>query len=221
MPRLERKSLSIGKTVMSEHHRTVLPAVPRLPLSVILAFAVIGLGGAVFLAYTSFSHGGAGHSIVPNNDMPVYAARAVPFDGHPEDIAQRATAIVEALTATASQVKSSQPTRVDETGETASQPTLLPETTGQLRGFLRFANAATANNYLAITGVSFGMSAQMAPSGFAAPDAETATAAAVPEASTWLCGAALLGLVAARGIHASWHRNQRRIANKSGPARGS
>jgi hypothetical protein len=100
-------------------------------------------------------------------------------------------------------------------------PTQLSDANGELRGFSRFANSSGANSYLALTGATFGMSAQMSASGFVAPDAEMLTASVVPEASTWLCGAALLGLIAARGVYATWYRNQRRAANKAGSVRHS
>jgi hypothetical protein len=45
--------------------------------------------------------------------------------------------------------------------------------------------------------------------------------APVPEASTWLCGAALIALVGARGAHARWHRSQQRSGNKAGSAKRS
>jgi hypothetical protein len=94
----------------------------------------------------------------------------------------------------------------------------LSDADGELRGFSHFAHSGVANNYLALTGAAFGMSSQTTPSGFFAPDAETIISAPVPEASTWLCGAALLALVVARGLHASWHRHQRRSASKSDSA---
>jgi hypothetical protein len=91
-----------------------------------------------------------------------------------------------------------------------SEPTLLADSNRELRGFSRFANFGGSNSYLAVTGTSFGISAENTPSGFVAPDAETFTAAAVPEASTWMCGGALFMLVAARGARARWHRKRRR-----------
>jgi hypothetical protein len=94
----------------------------------------------------------------------------------------------------------------------------LADASGGLRGFSRFAHFGVENSYLTLTGATFGMSAQMVPSGFFAPDAESIISAPVPEASTWLCSAALLALVVARGLHASWHRHQRRSASKSDPA---
>ena len=48
--------------------------------------------------------------------------------------------------------------------ENPSEPTLLADANGELRGFSRFAHSGTANSYLTLTGANFGMSAQMAPS---------------------------------------------------------
>jgi hypothetical protein len=189
-----------------EHFRAARLLLPRLPLSAILGFALFGVGGSAFLAYTSFSFGEAKPLVAASNDVPVYSARGVPFDLVREDPAQRAASIARALTATQTQARRAE---TFEPGET-SGPTSLAEADHELRGFTGFSNFPGANSFLAFTGTSFGISAQNAPSRFAAPDAETFTAAPVPEASTWLCGGALLVLVAVRGIHASWHRKRHR-----------
>lgn len=202
-----------------EHYRAAHHALPRLPLPAIFVFAITGLGGALFLAYSSFSTPETGHSLVSASAAPVHEARGVPRDPKPEEAAARAAAIARAIIATRSE---SQPSERGEPGREegeSSGSTLLSETNGELKGFSRFAHSRTANNYLALTGTSFGMSAQTAPSGFFAPDAETIISAPVPEASTWLCSVALLALVVARGLHASWHRHQRRTASKSDPVR--
>jgi len=202
-------------SVAPEHYRAARHDLPRLPLPAVLGFAVAGLGGALFLAYSTFSAAETKpHSFASANNVPVYAARAVPMDPQAEDFAQRAISVARALTATRSEAQRSESSEVASEVE-PSAPTLLSDANGELKGFSRFANFSGANSYLALTGASFGMSAQMAPAGFAAPDAETAISSAVPEASTWLCGAALLALVVARGLHASWHRNQRRGASKA------
>lgn len=195
--------------VTPEHYRAAHLAIPRLPLPAILAFALTGLGGSVFLAYTSFSHGEARHSVAVSNDRPVYSARAVPFDSPPENAAHRAASIARALSATQTNVHGAEIMEAEEAAE-ISAPTLLAEASRELRGFNGFSNFAVPNSYLAVTGTTFGISAQAAPSGFVAPDAETAVASSVPEASTWVCGAALFILVAARGLRASWHRKRHR-----------
>ena len=195
--------------VTPELYRAARLAIPRLPLSAILGFALFGVGGSAFLAYTSFHYDEAKPSVAVSNDVPVYSARAVPFDPPREDPAQRAASIARVLTATQTQAHRAEIIEAEETSS-VSGPTLLAEADRELRGFTGFSNFASANSFLAFTGTSFGISAQSAPSGFVAPDAETFTAAPVPEASTWLCGVALLMLVAIRGLHASWHRKRHR-----------
>ena len=203
-------------SVAPEHYRAARLALPRLPLPAILGFAVAGFGGALFLAYTGFNSPETTHSLASASTAPVYEARAVPLDPRPEDAVARAAAIARALTATQSGVERSQKSDADrELEQTESE--LLPVADGELRGFSRLANSGVANSYLALTGTAFG-STHMAPSGVFASDGETAIFAPVPEASTWLCGAALLALVVARGLHASWHRHQRRSGNKSDSA---
>lgn len=195
--------------VAPERYRAARLAIPRLPLAAILGFALLGTGGSVFLAYTSFRHAEAKPSAAESNDVPVYSARAVPFDPPREDPAQRAASITRALTATQTEVH-----RAESIEAKAAEPVynrmLLADTSRERRAFTGFSNFAGRNSFLTFTGASFGMSAQTLPSGFVAPDAETFSAAPVPEASTWICGGALLVLVAARGAHASWHRKRRR-----------
>lgn len=195
--------------VAPEHLRIARLAVPRLSLSAVLGFAVFGVGGSAFLGYTTFSHYEMKRAAAPSNEAPVYTARAVPFDPPREDPARRAALIARALTATQTDVRRAE---ITERGTSAgkSEPMLLTESNRELRGFNQFANFAVANNYLAMTSTSFGMAAQGSPSGFMAADAETFTAAPVPEVSTWLCGGALFVLIAARGAHARWHRKRRR-----------
>jgi hypothetical protein len=204
----------------SKRYRSASLATPWLPLPAILGFAVAGLGGALFLAYSNFSSAETKPSLPVPEEVPVYEARAVPLDPRPENVFERAVSIARALTATVSEAQRSEASEDSENSEkaTPSGPTLLADAHGILRGFSRFSNIGIANNYLALTGTTFGMSAQMSPSGFVAPDAETIVSSPVPEASTWLCGAALLALVAVRGFHASWHRHQRRSGSKADPA---
>ncbi len=195
--------------VAPEHLRSARLAVPRLPLAAILGFALFGVGGSVFLAYTTFSHGGTKRPAAPSNEAPVYAARPVPFDAPAESPAERAASIARALAATQVEVRHAETVETESSAK-KSEPTLLADSTRELQGFSRFANFTGVNSYLAVTGTSFGFSAQSAPAGFMAADAETLTAAPVPEAPTWLCGGALFVLVAARGAHARWHRKRRR-----------
>jgi hypothetical protein len=195
--------------VTPEHLRAARLAIPRLPLSAILGFGLFGLGGSLFLAYTTFSHDEIKQSVLPSTDAQVYAAPAVPFDQPRENPAQRAESIARALRVAQTEVRRAE--MVDAEAQPAkSEPVLLADSNRQLRGFAGFGNFAGSNNYLTLTGTSFGISAQTAPSGFVAPDAETLTVAPVPESSTWMCGGALFMLVAARGARARWHRNRRR-----------
>jgi hypothetical protein len=195
--------------VAPEHYRAARLAVPRLPLAAIFGFSLLGVAGSVFLAYTTFSHGEMRRAATPSNDARIYEARAVPFDPPREDPAQRAASITRALTATQVDVRRAEIVEPEQQSK-LSNPILLSDSDHELRGFNRFASYGGANNYLTITGTSFGISAQNAPSGFMAADAETLTTAPVPEASTWMCGGALFLLVAARGVRARWHRKRRR-----------
>ncbi|MEY2502372.1 MAG: hypothetical protein QOI07_2706 [Verrucomicrobiota bacterium] len=192
--------------VAPKDSRAARLALPWLPLPAILGFALLGVGGSVFIAYSTFSYGEAQRAANPPETARVYEARAVPFDSPRLEHAQPLGAIARALTATKMQVRHAE----DVEPERRSEPVLLADSDRPLPGFNRFGNFAGANTYLAVAGTTFGISAQTLPSGFTAPDAETAMAAPVPESSTWMCGAALFVLVAARGMRAHLHRKQRR-----------
>jgi hypothetical protein len=195
--------------VAPEHSLSGGSTLPWLPLPAILGFTLLGVGGSVLLTYTTFSFIKAERSAPRANNAQVYEARAVPFDLLRENPAQRGAAIARALTAAETKVRRAETVESDGSA-TRSQPTLLADASRELRGFPDFGNFSGANTYLAISNTSFGISAQNAPAGFAAPDAETLVAAPVPEASTWMCGAALFVLVAARGMRAHWHRKRER-----------
>ncbi|HSV63126.1 MAG TPA: hypothetical protein VLH83_07245 [Chthoniobacterales bacterium] len=190
-------------------NRAAASALPWISLPAILGFSLLGLGGSILLTYTTFSYAKAERPVTASNDARVYEARAVPFDSPRENPAERA-AISRALSATQVEVRRAE--TIDPARRPGiSQPLLVVDSNRELRGFLGFGNSGGANNYLAVTGTSVGISAQSLPSGgFVAPDAETMTSAPVPEASTWMCGAALLVLVGARGVHARLHRKRRR-----------
>ena len=192
-----------------EPHRTPGPVLPWLPLPAILGFSLLGLGGSIALTFTTFSYADAERLATPTNSRRVYEARAVPFDSQRENPAQRAEAISRALTATQAEVRHAETVEPARRPE-ISEPLLLADSNRELRGFPGFGGVAGGNSYLSVSGTSFGISAQSAPSGFVAPDAETQINSAVPEASTWMCGAALLVLVGARGMRARLHRNRRR-----------
>ena len=185
------------------------PVLPWLPLSAILGFTFLGVGGTALLTYSTFSFAEAGPSKSSSKKEQVYDARAVPFDSVPESPAERAASISRALTATQTEVHRAEVAEPERRSE-FSGAVLLADSDRQLRGFDGFTAFAGANNYLTVTGTSFGISAQSAPSGFAAADAETLSMAPVPETSTWMCGAALFVLVAARGMRAHWHRKRGR-----------
>jgi len=182
-------------------------ALPWLPLPAILGFSLLGLGGSIALVYTTFSYAEAPRLAAAVANAKVYEGRAVPFDSPRENPAQRA-AISRALSATQVEVRRAEV--VDPAHPEISQPLLLADSDRELQGFRGFGNSVGANNYLTVSGTSFGISAQSAPSGFLAADAETFSAAPVPEASTWMCGAALLVLVGARGVRARLHRKRTR-----------
>jgi hypothetical protein len=191
--------------VAPEHSRSGGSTLPWLPLPAILGFTLLGVGGSVLITYSTFSFAEPERSTPPSDHSRVYEARAVAF----ENPAQRAASIARALVTTQSDVRRAE-TVESKRPENNFRPTLLADSARELRGFPGFGNFSGANSYLAVSNTSFGMSAQSAPAGFAAPDAETLVAAPVPEASTWMCGAALFVLVAARGMRAHWHRKRER-----------
>jgi hypothetical protein len=192
-----------------EHSRIGGLAIPWLPLPAILGFTLLGVGGSVLLTYTTFSFAEAKRPATPSDNARVYEARAVPFDSLRENPAQRVEGITRALTATQAEVRRAESVELARSASD-SRPKLLADSDRELRGFPAFGNFSGGNSYLAVSNTSFGISAQSAPAGFVAPDAETFTAAPVPEASTWMCGAALFVLVAARGMRARWHRKRGR-----------
>jgi hypothetical protein len=194
--------------VAPEPHRAPGPVLPWLPLPAILGFSLLGLGGSIVLTYTTFSYAEAERPSMQSNNGRVYEARAVPFDLQREDPAQRAEAISRALTATQVEARRAEIVEPGRHSEN-SEPLLVADSNRELRGFHGFGNVAGGNTYLSVSGTSFGISAQSAPA-FAAPDAETQINSAVPETSTWMCGAALLLLVGARGMRARLLRNRRR-----------
>src|ERR1700759_582431 len=83
--------------VAPEHLRAARIAVPRLPLLALFGVTLFGVGGAVFLSYSVFSHSDGPHFAAPSNDPRVYEARAVPFDRRNESPAERSASIARAL----------------------------------------------------------------------------------------------------------------------------
>ena len=202
----------------SKRLRAAPIAVPRFPLSAIVVFAVAGVGGSFFLAYTNSlsSADSIQTGAAVNGNVPVYAVRAVPFDPPPASVAARANAGVQTGAGTQAEPG---PARTDEPGGDAAsaEPRLFAETSHEFKGFNRFSDFGGASNQLTITSTTFGILASTAPS-YIAPDAE-GISAPVPESSTGWCAAALLVLLLARALYASWHRNHRRAGNKTNSAR--
>ena len=193
-----------------ERYRAARLAVPRLPLPAILSFAVAGLGGALFLAYTGSYKGADPVRVAASpNDVPVYSVRAVPLDAPIESVAERANSVAQATSVARIESRRAE-TNEPGSEATSSGPIFLSDASRELKGFRRFANFGAANTYLTLTATTFGMSAQMNAPNYFAPDAETAATSAVPEPSAWLSGAALFALVFARGLRALWHRGKRR-----------
>lgn len=190
-----------------EHSHLSSPVLPWLPLPAMLGFTLLGIGGSLLLTYTTFSFAEAKRPTHADH-ATVYEARAVPFDTLPESPAQRAAAISRALTSVETGPRRLE--NLDSNCGPKSSPVFGTDPDRRFPGFNAFSAFAAANNYLAVTGASFGIAAQSAPSGFAAPDAVTVSMAAVPETSTWMCGGLLFVLVAARGARAHWHRKRRR-----------
>jgi hypothetical protein len=202
-----------------KHRRAAPIAVPRLPLPAILAFAVLGLGGSLFLGYTnSFSSADPIQMSAATNkaDVPVYSVRAIPFDSTPARVAARAIASVQ--TVATAQTEPGR-THADELAgnPASSEPLLFSEASHELKGFNKFSSLGAVSNNLAVAGTTFGMLAQSTAPSYVAPDAD-AISAPVPESSTWWYAAVLLAFVLARALYASWHRNHRR-ANKTNSGR--
>lgn len=198
-------------------HRAVRIAVPRLSLPAILFFAVAGFGGSLFLTYTnSFPSAADGiqSAASPIKDIRAYPARAVPFGLTPEPVAARAVAVANTASESHPEPGPRAETAEFSDDSTSAAPVLFAEEHRALRGFNRFSNFGSVNSYMALSETGFGMSAQGIAPSYIGPDNNPITAP-VPEPSTWLCAAALLGLVMARALHAAWHRNQRRVSKKS------
>src|SRR3954471_2346445 len=178
-----------------KHHRAAPIAVPRLPLSAIIFFAVTGLGGSLFLTYTSSFSSGADApqtTAAVSGNAPVYSVRAVPFDPMAPTVADRA--IASAQTAAKTEAESARQEADEPGGDPAgSEPLLFADADHHLKGSNRFSSFGAANNQLTITGTTFGMLASTAPS-YIAPDADSISAP-VPESSTGWYAAVVLVFV--------------------------
>lgn len=192
-------------SIAPKHRRATVPAVPSLPLPAIFAFAVIGFGGALFLAYSGFiATEGPHFAAAKQEQVPVYSARAVPLDVPSDDVVRRTLSVAQSITSARTDSRKMEQREVDPETNT---PLAASISGGELRGFSNFSNLSGSNTNLALAATTYGMIAQ---TNFVAPDAEMESMAPVPEASTWLCGAALIALVGARGAHARWHRRRHR-----------
>ena len=203
-----------------EHFRAARIAIPRLPFPAIVFFAIVALGGSLFLTYTSsFTAAEPIRSAAsPTGEKTVYAVRAVPFDGaEPEAVTGQAVASAQADPRAPSDRRS---TGNDDFAEASAspEPALFAAASRKFKGFNRFSEFGGGSNAAELTATTFGMSGQMNAPGYMAP-AHEGISAPVPEPSTWFCGLALLALLLTRGLHASWHRHHRRSANKTDSAR--
>jgi hypothetical protein len=180
--------------------------VPIIPLPVVFAFVVVSFGGAVFLSSSFYPSGEAATSSGRStNDVPVYSAQAVPRE---PDRAALPAEIVSALNrdgvvqTDSERVEPAQPVRSHFEISSSSKR-------GEFEGFDSFANSHPPEIHLSLAEVPIGLgiSAQSNSTGHSAPDAESFSS--VPEPSTWIAGAALLGLVGARWLRARWRRSQR------------
>lgn len=202
-----------------EHFRAARIPIPRLPFPAILFFAVAGLGGALFLTYTSSFTGAEPIKAAPSSakDVPIYAVPAVPFTTDPEAVPTQETPSARVATSAPSGPRPAETADFADTSA-SSEPVLFAEADRKLKGFNRFSDFGGASNFMALNATTFGMAAQSNAPGYLGPE-DNGLAAPVPEPSTWLCGVALLALLLTRGLHASWHRHHRRTANKTNSTR--
>jgi hypothetical protein len=176
-----------------EHLRAARIAIPRLPFPAILVFAVIGLGGSLFLTYTSSftSAEPIKAAASPTDSRPIYSVPAVPFDSIPEAVAERATpeavaerGIAGAQSAPKAPSETHRPETAQSGGDSASsEPALFAEASRKFKGFNEFSESGVTNNFATLTQTTFGMIAQSNAPAYA-PDAD-GIASPVPEPSTW------------------------------------
>ena len=188
----------------SRQSRGILP--PNLRLSAIIAFAIVALAGALFLAGFRRKPIEGNLAARGSEGVPVYAARAVPFDsdivGHP-----RSGSVREATTK--AKGGSNPHAKNDSLLIAALEP-------GKRAGLKNFSDFGRRNPSLTWGVFSAGASSNMpsVSSSFAAEES-VQNLAAVPEPSTWISGIALALLVGARCFRARWHSHQRREAEKT------
>jgi len=191
-------------------------AVPRLPLPAIIAFAATGLGGAFFLAFSTFQSAEGTSSRPLAGETPVYLARAVPREQDDASLGQKLVALAP-LRDTARNAAG----RGERSAEEPSDVLSTAESE-ELRGFSGVPSFNASNTFLALAAanLSVGISAQTDSGGHQAPDAETEMLSMVPETSTWMCGIGLAFLVGVRCVRANWHRSRARASRERGPVAG-
>jgi hypothetical protein len=210
------KNPRTDKVLRSARDRFADIAVPRLPLSAIFGFAIVGCGGALFLAYSRFSSADATASARSPDEVPVYSARAVPLDPVPERIAAESLAglrpTVTGQAMESETVRKQRAARFETADGTASDSLFASSARGELGGFNHFANFSAPNIYLAVAGGNLGTGISAQTNAPMAPDAAMDTMSMLPEPSAWFCGAGLIALVGARLVRARWRRSRSRIS---------
>lgn len=190
--------------------------VPRLPLSAIFGFAVLGFGGALFLSYSRFSGAEAITSARSPDKVPVYSARAVSLDPVRERIAEESVASLHPSTTTEAETERTRAVERAGTVEpesTASDSLFASSARGELKGFNNFARDFTAPNiYLAVTAGNLTTEFSAETNAPMAPDAAMDTMSIVPEPSAWLCGAGLIALVGARVVRSRRRRSRAKLS---------
>jgi len=212
------KNSRTDRTLRRARERFVDLGVPRLPLSAIFGFAIVGFGGALFLAYSRFSSADSITSARSPDEVPVYSARAVPLDPQHERIAAESVAGVRpSAMAQTTQTEIERTQRAGHTQtiepQSASSDRLFPSPRGELNGFTNFARDLSAPNiYLAVAAGNFTSEFSAQTNAPMAPDAVMDTMSVLPEPSAWICGAGLIALVGARVVRARWRRSRARLS---------
>ena len=213
------KNSRTDRTLRRARERFADLGVPRLPLSAIFSFAIVGFGGALFLAYSRFSGADSITSARSPNEVPVYSARAVPLDPQRERTAAESAA--DARRSAMAQTTQAETERTQRAGHTqtiepqsASSDRLFPSSArGELNGFTNFAGDLSAPNiYLAVAAGNLASEFSAQTNAPMAPDAVMDTMSVLPEPSAWLCGAGLIALVGARVVRSRWRRSRAKLS---------
>jgi hypothetical protein len=212
------KNSRTDKTLRNARERFADLGVLRLPLSAIFGFAIVGFGGALFLAYSRFSSADSMTSARSPNEVPVYSARAVPLDPEHERTAAgsvaglRPPAPAQTIPAETERTQRAEHTQMVEP-ESASDALFASSARGELKGFNNFARDLSAPNiYLAVAGSNLTSEFSAQTNAPMAPDAAVDTMSVLPETSAWVCGAGLIALVGARLVRSRWRRSRSRLS---------